>query len=107
MRLGFAPVVAVDVDPVAAETTVANAEANGADVDVRLLDAEVAPLPPAGLAVANVLLRPVEVILGRLDADEAITSGYLAGERPSTEGWAHIEAVTLDGWAADRFRRLR
>jgi len=107
VRLGFAPVVAVDVDPVAAETTAANAEANGADVDVRLLDAEVAPLPPAGLAVANVLLRPVEVILGRLDADEAITSGYLAGERPSTEGWAHIEAVTLDGWAADRFRRLR
>ena len=107
VRLGFVPVVAVDVDPVAVETTVANADANGVDVDVRLLDAEAALLPPAGFAVANVLLRPVEVILGRLDADEAITSGYLAGERPSTEGWAHIEAVTLDGWAADRFRRLR
>ena len=57
--------------------------------------------------MANVLLRPVEVILGKLDADEAITSGYLAVERPTHEGWAHVETVTLDGWAADRFRRLR
>jgi hypothetical protein len=38
---------------------------------------------------------------------EAITSGYLAVERPSHEGWRHVETVTLDGWAADRFRRLR
>ena len=107
VRLGFAPVVAVDVDPVAVETTVANADMNDAEVDVRLLDAEAASLPTAGLAVANVLLRPVEVILGRLDADEAITSGYVAGERPSHDGWAHVETVALDGWAADRFRRLR
>lgn len=107
VRLGFAPVVAVDVDPVAVETTVANADANDADVDVRLLDAGTASLPPTGLAVANVLLRPVEVILGKLNADEAITSGYLAVERPSHEGWTHVETVTLDGWAADRFRRLR
>ncbi len=107
VRLGFTPVVAVDVDPVAVETTAANTDANDAEVDVRLLDAEVASLPPAGLAVANVLLRPVEVILGKLDADEAITSGYLAVERPAHEGWTHVETVTLDGWAADRFRRLR
>ncbi len=106
VRLGFAPVVAVDVDPVAVETTAANASANSAEVDVRLLDAEVASLPPSDLAVANVLLRPVETILLRLDAHEAITSGYVAGERPSHEGWAHLETVTLDGWAADRFRRL-
>ena len=107
VRLGFAPVVAVDVDPVAVETTAANADANDAEVDVRLLDAEASSLPPAGLAVANVLLRPVEVILGKLNADEAITSGYLAVERPSHEGWAHVETAMLDGWAADRFRRLR
>ena len=106
VRLGFAPVVAVDVDPVAVETTAANARANSADVDVRLLDAEVAWLPPSDLAVANVLLRPVEAILARLGAGGAITSGYLAGERPSHGGWAHQETVTLDGWAADRFRRL-
>ena len=107
VRLGFAPVVAVDVDPVAVETTAANASgqrrrrrrpAAGRRGRRRF--------PPSDLAVANVLLRPVEAILARLDADEAITSGYLAGERPSHEGWAHLETVTLDGWAADRFRRL-
>ena len=74
-RLGFGPVVAVDVDPVAVETTAANAEVNGVDVDARLLDAEAASLPSAHLAVAHVLLRPVEVILGRREADEALTSG--------------------------------
>jgi ribosomal protein L11 methyltransferase len=106
-RLGFSPVLAVDVDPVAVETTAANADANAADVVVRLLDAEAGSLPIADLAVANVLLRPVETILARLGSDAAITSGYVAGERPSHDGWTHVETVTLDGWAADRFRRLR
>ena len=63
------------------------------------------PLPAADVAVANVLLDPVEAILGRLDAEVAITSGYLAGERPAHAGWRHRETVVLDGWAADRFER--
>ena len=104
-RLGFAPIVAVDVDPVAVETTRANAEANGVDVDTRGLDGEADPLPEAAVAVANVLLRPVEAILARLAAPTAITSGYLSGERPVHDGWAHVETLELDGWAADRFRR--
>ena len=104
-RLGFAPVAAVDVDPVAVAVTRANAEANDVVLDVRLVDAELDTLPAADVAVANVLLRPVEAILARLAADVAITSGYLAGERPAHPGWAHLETVTLDGWAADRFGR--
>ena len=106
-RLGFAPVAAVDDDPVAVETTRANAAVNDVLVDARVLDAETEPLPGGELAVANVLLRPVEAILARLDTDEAITSGYLAGERPAHDGWAHLETLELDGWAADRLRRLR
>lgn len=104
-KLGFAPVVAVDVDPVAVETARANAAANGVSVSTAVVDALAEPLPRADLAVANVLLRPVEAILARLDVGEAITSGYLAGERPAHPGWAHVEALELDGWAADRFRR--
>lgn len=104
-RLGFSPVVAVDVDPVAVETTGANAGANEVAVDVRLLDAETGTLPAADVAVANILLRPVETVLARLDADVAITSGYLAGERPAHAGWSHVESLELDGWAADRLRR--
>jgi ribosomal protein L11 methyltransferase len=105
VRLGFANVVAVDVDPVAVETTCANAAANGVRVHASVLDAERDDLPTANVVVANVLLRPVEHILARLTASEAITSGYLDGERPSHAGWEHVETVELNGWAADRFRR--
>lgn len=104
-RLGFSPVLAVDVDPVAVEVTRANAEANRVAVEAAVVDALTEPLPRAGLAVANVLLRPVEAILARVDALEAVTSGYLAGERPTHPGWAHVEARELDGWSADRFSR--
>jgi ribosomal protein L11 methyltransferase len=104
-RLGFEPVFAVDVDPVAVETTRANAEANGVAIDAAVVDALTERLPRAALAVANVLLHPVEVILARLDSSEAITSGYLARERPRHPGWSHVETVELEGWAADRFRR--
>jgi ribosomal protein L11 methyltransferase len=105
-RLGFGPVVAVDVDPIAVETTRANARANEIEIDARLLDAATGRPPEAAVAVANVLLRPVEAILARLDTDVAITSGYLVGERPRHDGWSHVETAGLDGWAADRFRRL-
>jgi ribosomal protein L11 methyltransferase len=104
-RLGFAPVLAIDVDPVAVETTRANAGSNGIELDARVVDALSGRLPAADVAVANVLLAPVETILARLEVTEAITSGYLAGERPVHRGWAHLETMELDGWAADRFRR--
>ncbi|HEY1318542.1 MAG TPA: 50S ribosomal protein L11 methyltransferase [Gaiella sp.] len=103
VRLGFGPVVAVDADPVAVETTLANAEANGVSLDARILDATHDALPRVDVAVANVLLEPVEAILARLAAAEAIASGYLAGERPVHVGWTHVETLELDGWAADRF----
>jgi ribosomal protein L11 methyltransferase len=104
-RLGFAPVLALDVDPVAVETTLANAAVNAVTLDAAVLDALHEPLPRADLAVANILLRPVESILARLEAREAITSGYLAGERPRHAGWEDAESLELDGWAANRFRR--
>jgi ribosomal protein L11 methyltransferase len=106
-RLGYAPVHAVDVDPVAVETTRANAAANGVLVTAGVVDAVTGTLPAADVAVVNVLLRPVETILRRLDAREALTSGYPMGDRPVHPGWEHVEQLELDGWAADRFRRAR
>ena len=100
-RLGFAPVTAVDNDPVAVETTRANAAANGVTLVAATLDAVAEPLPAADLVVANVLLRPVEAILQRVDAPRAITSGYLATDLPHTPGWARVGRRELDGWAAD------
>jgi ribosomal protein L11 methyltransferase len=106
-RFGFAPVLAVDVDPVAVDTTRANAAENGVVVEAAVVDALTGSLPRVDIAVVNVLLAPVEKILARLEATEAITGGYLAGERPEHPGWAHLEALERDGWVADRFRRLR
>ncbi len=105
-RLGFAPVVAVDNDPVAVETTIANAAVNGVTVAASLVDGEREALPAADLTVANVLLAPVERILARLESGIAITSGYLVTDRPAVAGWQATERVELDGWAADRFERV-
>lgn len=104
-RLGFGPLVAVDDDPVAVEATVANAAANGVTLEARVVDATAEPLPPADLAVANILLGAVESVLPRLRTARAITSGYLEGERPAAPGWTWVECRVLDGWAADLFAR--
>lgn len=104
-RLGFAPLVAVDSDPVAVEVALANALANDVVVEARLVDATVDPLPSTEVAVANVLLRPVEEILARLDARSVVTSGYLGGELPAHGGWTHADRLEAEGWAADRFDR--
>ena len=95
---------AVDDDPLAVETTRTNAERNGVDVDARVGDAAWAELPAADAVVANIALDVVESIC-RVTASELVASGYLTGERPQASGWEHVETRSLDGWAADRFRR--
>jgi ribosomal protein L11 methyltransferase len=102
-RLGYGPIVAIDDDPVAVEVARVNAVANGVVVDTRVADALRDRLPAADVAVANVLLAPVEAILARLEAATVVTSGYLAGEVPSHPGWSRVETRTLEGWAADIF----
>ena len=104
-RLGYRPLTAVDDDPVAVEVTRANALANGVELEAALVDATAGPLPEAHLAVANILLGAVEAVLPHLRTRFAITSGYLAGERPGAPGWAWVEGRELDGWAADLFAR--
>jgi ribosomal protein L11 methyltransferase len=104
-KLGHAPVVAVDSDEDAVEATRANAAANGVSVDVRQLDALAARLPPAELALANIALAAVEALGGRLDAERAITSGYLATDEPKLGGFRHAGRRERDGWAADLFDR--
>jgi ribosomal protein L11 methyltransferase len=103
--LGFAPVVAIDDDPVAVEVTRANALSNGVVLDAYRCDALSDPLPQTEVAVANVLLAPVEAILARIGASVVVTSGYLAGEVPAHTGWRRSRTVTAEGWAADRFER--
>lgn len=104
-RLGFAPLVAVDVDSTAVEVARSNVAANGVETDVRLLDATLDELPPADVAVANIALDTVERVLARLVARTAVTSGYLVHELPQAVGWRRADRLELDGWAADLFAR--
>jgi len=100
-KLGFAPVVGVDVDETAVEVATANAAANGVAVEARRVDALREELPPAELALANVALDFVEALLPRLPARRAIVSGYLERDEPGAAGWSRVDRRTGDGWAAD------
>jgi ribosomal protein L11 methyltransferase len=106
-RLGFDPVVAVDVDETAVEVTLANAAANGVRVDARTADVRGGGLPSADLAVANISLELVEAGAACIVAPRLITAGYLAADRPNLPGLESIARVERDGWAADLFSRAR
>ena len=101
LRLGYAPVLAADLDPLAVAAARANAAANGVDLDVRLLDAVEASLPATDVVAANIELATVERLLARVGATVAVTSGYLVSQRPRVPGWRLLERRRLDGWAAD------
>jgi ribosomal protein L11 methyltransferase len=99
-RLGFAPIVAVDHDPVAVEVARETARRNGVTVTVRRMDVLEDVLPASDVAVANIGLRVVECLLPRLQARTVVTSGYLAGQEPRAAGWEAVSSVRLEGWAA-------
>jgi ribosomal protein L11 methyltransferase len=104
-RLGFAPVLGVDLDEAAVEATAANARANGVTIDARRADALTDELPGVDVALANVALDVVERLLARLPAARVVTSGYLDRDRPDVSGWKHVDRATADAWAADVFAR--
>ncbi len=104
-RLGFAPVVAVDVDEAAVAATKANATANGVAVEARVADASTAELPAADVGIANIALDAVRAIAPRLRVQTLITSGYLASDHPQLDEFEHRDRRERDGWAADVFAR--
>jgi ribosomal protein L11 methyltransferase len=100
-KLGFAPVLGIDLDDAAVEATAANATVNGVGVQAKRVDALQDELPATDVVLANVALDVVERILPRLRAPLAVTSGYLDRDRPSVGGWEHVDRREADGWAAD------
>ena len=104
-KLGFSPVHALDDDPFAVETTVANAKANDVALVATAGDVTRSTLPTVDVAVANIALETVERVASSVQARELVVSGYLERDAPSTPGWTHVERRILDGWAADRLRR--
>jgi len=104
-KLGFRPIVAIDIDDDAVDITLANARVNEVELDVYRSDALADDLPPADLVVANVALDVIERLLPRLDARLAITSGYLERDDPQVTGWRRVERSDREGWAADLYER--
>jgi ribosomal protein L11 methyltransferase len=100
-KLGFTPVYAVDRDPVAVTVTIANAAANGVEVDAHEADALVGALPESDVTVANLTLDDVCGLAPRIESLQLVTSGYLDSDEPPLEGRTRRRRVTLDGWAAD------
>ena|SRR5436190_16661002 len=103
-RLGFDPVVAIDLDPAAIDATERNARANRVTLDLRRSDAVADDVPSTDVAVVNVSARFVREVVTRLHARELIASGYLASEPSLLPGFRHCERRVDEGWAADLFR---
>ena len=99
-KLGFAPVAAIDVDPLAIEATRANAAANGVEIDVLLRDGTQAP-QAAETVVANIALRAVEQVAGAVACKRLVTSGYLVSDPLALPGYARLRRLDDEGWAAD------
>ena len=104
-KLGFAPLLAVDVDSVAVEVTRENGRANDVEIDARVCDALTDELPSVELIVANVALGVVESLLARAPSARVITSGYLERDEPRVAGWRTLDRRVDGGWAADLLER--
>ena len=104
-KLGYEPVIGVDVDEAAVEATKRNTEANGVVVDTRLLDAGTDALPDAEIAVANIDLKTISGLEPSSRCRVLVTSGYYERDRPAVAGFEHAERRVQEEWAADLFRR--
>ena len=105
-RLGFAPVLACDLEHAAVEATLAAATTNGVDVTASRCDLRAAPGPWAPTVVAN-LVRPLLLdIAARLDCppERLIASGLERAEvgevATAFGGLALAARRDGDGWSA-------
>jgi ribosomal protein L11 methyltransferase len=107
-KLGWGPILGVDLDPAAVDATRENAARNGVDIEVRRLDVRVDPLPAAPTVVAN-LVEPLLVGLApnlpRV-VEKLIASGLLAEEADrvarafAARGLGELARRSLGEWTA-------
>ena len=113
VRLGFAPVLAFDYDPLAVAATAHNADRNGTPLRTRALDLRTDQVPVCDLWVANVLAGPLRAWAAsqREMAGELILSGLLREEATNVaRAFAHHGLHEVDRrergeWAAVRLQR--
>lgn len=104
-KLGFGPVLAFDADENAISATLANAEANGVEIDARRVDVLTEELPAVSLAVANITRPALETLAPRLRCESLVSSGYLPTDPEQLPPFHHVRRVARDGWAADLHSR--
>ncbi len=104
-KLGYEPVVAIDIDEDAVAATRLNAEANGVRMEAALLDVVGGALPDAEIAVANIDFRTVSELVLPEPCHVLVTSGYYESDRPVVAGFAHVDRLVKERWAADMFTR--
>jgi len=92
-KLGFAPVWAWDLDPLAVDATIANARGNGVALAVGRRNAFAAPLPGADVVLANLTATMLTALAGRI-AERPPRAAILSGMRP------HEVDPVCRAWAA-------
>jgi ribosomal protein L11 methyltransferase len=102
-KLGFAPVIALDADENAVAATIANAAANGVEIDAHRSNVLGEEAPAAEVALANITRTSVEALAPRLRSSTLVTSGYLPTDNASLPGFRHLRRITRAGWAADHY----
>jgi ribosomal protein L11 methyltransferase len=101
LRLGFGPVLAFDLDPLAVQATHQNAARNGVSVAAERRDVLIDPLPAAPLWLANLELHLLEPLLARDDRPPLVLASGLL-ERQTLGG---SRRRVVDGWAAELVER--
>jgi ribosomal protein L11 methyltransferase len=89
-KLGWSPIVAIDVDPNSIRIARRNADRNGVTIDVRRVDVAAEPPPGAETIVANVPPAVQLAVAERLDPPPSllIASGFKPDEIPTvTSAW--------------------
>jgi ribosomal protein L11 methyltransferase len=97
LKLGFGPLRAFDIDPLAVAATAENAVRNGVDVPAERRDVLTGPLPSAPLWLANLELHLLEPLLRRPDRPPLILASGLLESQRLGEGPRRV----VDGWAAE------
>jgi len=105
--LGFGPIIAIDNDPVAVESTLENLERNGVHgVTTRVSDALQGELPRADIVLANVIFEPLMRLAPKMTAPRVILSGLLRSQADTIVaayeqvGYVLRERRDRDGWVA-------
>jgi ribosomal protein L11 methyltransferase len=97
LRLGFGPLRAFDIDPLAVDATGENAGRNGLALEVARADVLTDRLPPAPLWLANLELHLLEPLLRRPDLPPLVLASGLLESQTVGGG----QRAVVDGWAAE------